>query len=164
MKKLLIPLIILLLIIGYFMSRGGHESTKDTYDMLETPKDGSMDDRMSPPDERTPPPDEGTPPPDERTPPPDGMGTPDSTEPQQSDQPDTMPPGSSLRNREGDAATGAGEAVSGAAQRAAEAVQGAAQQTGETADDAGEAAKKAAEEAAKKLSGEDTGGEEESQN
>lgn len=161
MKKLLLPLIILLLIIGYFMSRGGDREAKDAYDSLEQPDtEQQMEDKTTPPDDTTTPPDGAEPPPN-------GMGT---DVPQQPDQPDTVPPGATddptLRDKTEEAAEDVGEAVGGATERAGEAVESAAEKTGEAIEEAGDAAKKAAEEAAEKLRGEDepeTGSEEEPQ-
>ncbi|MEW5251178.1 hypothetical protein [Microbulbifer sp. 2201CG32-9] len=55
MKKLLLPLIILLLIIGYFMSRGGDHKAKDAYDSMDQPSSESMEEKSAPLDTETPP-------------------------------------------------------------------------------------------------------------
>ena len=149
MKKLLIPLIILLLIIGYFMSRGGDHKAKDAYDSMEQPKSEQQMDDMSTP-------------PDDTTTPPDGMGTPDTQMPQESDETDTTPPGGMMGEAE-DAAKDAGEAMEDAAKKAGETVEEAVEKTGEALEDAGDAAKKAAEDAADKLRGEDSNTDDEPQ-
>ncbi|WP_193164469.1 hypothetical protein [Microbulbifer hainanensis] len=139
MKKLLLPLIILLLIIGYFMSRGGDHAAKDAYDSLEKPKSESMENES--PDENM-------------QPPPDGMGTPDSNMQQESDRPDTTPPGDQsqdMMDKAKEAADTMGEKVEGAAKEAGEAVEGAADKAGEAMKDAGEATKDATEDAMDKL-------------
>ncbi len=156
MKKLLLPLIILLLIIGYFMSRGGDREAKDAYDSLDKPESETIIEESI----------EETTPPDQTEPPPDGMGT---DMPQEPDQPDTVPPGTTddatMMEKTEDAAKDVGEAVGGATEKAGEAVESAAEKAGEAVEEAGDAAKKAAEEAADKLRGEDdTGSEDEPQN
>lgn len=144
MKKLLLPLIILLLIIGYFMSRDRGDSAKDAYDSLKTPES----EQMTPPDDRSP--NEGSMPREESTPP-------DTNMPRESDQPDTTPPGNDtgdrIMDRAEDATSDTGDALGGAADRAGSAAQGAS----DAAKKAAEEAKRAAEEAAEKLRGEDTG-------
>lgn len=142
MKKLLLPLIILLLIIGYFMSRGGDHEAKDAYDSLDKPKSESMDQDM------------GTKP-DETPTPPDGMGTPDTG----TEQPDAVPPGetdSSMMDKAEDAASDVGEAVKDTAEDAGKAVGEAAEKTGDALKKAGEETKEAAEDVMDKMRGEDT--------
>ncbi|WP_299587539.1 hypothetical protein [uncultured Microbulbifer sp.] len=101
MKKLLIPLIILLLIIGYFMSRSGEHKAKEAYDSMNSPNSGQMNDNSQPAgsgsDSTTP---NGT------TTPPDGMGDPDAQMPQDSDQTDPTPPGGAGGSGEGSGASG----------------------------------------------------------
>lgn len=148
MKKLLLPLIVLLLIIGYFMSRGGDKEAKDAYDSLDKPDTEMQQDQ-----------DGGTTP-DGTEPPPDGMDTaPDSDRPE---QPESAPPGGDtssddtsgdMMNRVEDAASDVGDAAGDAAGEA-----------GKALEDAGEATRKAAEDAVdtmdkklKELEGEDSG-------
>ncbi|WP_444930718.1 hypothetical protein ACJJIF_02755 [Microbulbifer sp. SSSA002] len=50
MKRLLIPLIILLLIIGYFMSRSGERKAQEAYNSMEQEQSGEqMKDSSTPP-------------------------------------------------------------------------------------------------------------------
>jgi len=90
MKKLLIPLIILLLIIGYFMSRSGEHKAKEAYDSMNQPKSEQMNDNSMPADSGS---GSDSSSPNGTSTPPDGMGNPDTQMPQESDQTDPTPPG-----------------------------------------------------------------------
>ncbi|WGL16914.1 hypothetical protein PVT68_01115 [Microbulbifer bruguierae] len=128
MMKLLLPLIILLLIIGYFMSQKSHDAVDDAYDKLEKPGTESME--TSP----VPEPDVDT------TIPPDSDETPMPEEPE-----------STLR----DEAREAGDAIKGAVDETGDVIKGAAEDAGDALKDAGEATKDAAEDAMDKLRHED---------
>ncbi|AOS98106.1 hypothetical protein AUP74_02711 [Microbulbifer aggregans] len=123
MKKLLLPLIILLLIIGYFMSRGGDDTARDAYDSMESPSNESMQD-------------------DSMETPPDGMGTPDSTTPREPDQPDTVPPGTGDMTPQDKSV---GQEAEEALEATGEAIDRAAEETGEALKEAGEATERAVE-------------------
>ncbi|MBY6189497.1 hypothetical protein KUV95_04335 [Microbulbifer agarilyticus] len=133
MKKLLLPLIILLLIIGYFMSKKSDHSVDDAYDKMETPST-------------------------EETRP-----AADPTMPQESDDvaPSTADPQSTgdrmmdatkdaARDVGGavkDAAEDTGDAVKDAARDTGDVLKDAAKDTGDALEDAGRATKDAAEDA-----------------
>lgn len=104
MKKLLIPLIILLLIIGYFMSRSGEHKAKEAYDSMNQPKSEQMNDNSMPTDSGS---GSDSSSPNGTSTPPDGMGNPDTQMPQESDQTDPVPPGDSASNGEGAGTMGA---------------------------------------------------------
>ncbi|MFS1525385.1 hypothetical protein ACL7TT_14950 [Microbulbifer sp. 2304DJ12-6] len=101
MKKLLIPLIILLLIIGYFISRGGEHKAKDAYDSMNQPQSEQMNDNSAPSDTGD---DSDTPPPSNTPTPPDGMGNPDMQTPQEPDQASPNPPGANTTTSPGSGA------------------------------------------------------------
>ena len=103
MKKLLIPLIILLLIIGYFMSRSGEHKAKEAYDSMNSPNSEQMNDNSKPSGSGS----DSTSPNGTATPP-DGMGNPDAQMPQDSEQTDPAPPGADASAGEGPDTMGAG--------------------------------------------------------
>ena len=141
MKKLLLPLIILLLIIGYFMSQKSHDSVDDAYDKMEKPGTESTKPGTDP----------GTAP-DYSTPPDRDS---DPTMPQESDDvaPSTPDPQSSesLIDATKDAARDTGDVIKDAARDTGDAVKDAADDAGDALKDAGDATKDAAEDAMDKL-------------
>lgn len=136
MKKLLLPLIILLLIIGYFMTQKSDDSTGDAYDKLEQPKSESMDDSGTVPEPDV-----------------------DTTMPQDSDDvaPITDDPQTSdnLIDEAKDAAEDTGDALKDAAEDAGDTLKDAAEDAGDALKDAGEATKDAAQDAMDKIDGDE---------
>lgn len=145
MKKLLLPLIILLLIIGYFMSQKSDHTADDAYDKMEQPKSEGMD--STEPDSTMP---DSTTPPDMDS---------DPTMPQESDDvaPETDNPQSSesLMDETKDAADEAGDKLKEAAEDTGDAIEDAAKKAGEAVEEAGEATKDAAEDALDKIRGDE---------
>ncbi|GAA5524519.1 hypothetical protein Maes01_01076 [Microbulbifer aestuariivivens] len=121
MKKLLLPLIILLLIIGYFMSRDDRDASRDAIDSMESPSSESM--------------------------PGDGTGSPgDTAVPQESDVPDVIQPGDSdTAPKEKSLEQEAKDVIDRAADKTGDAIKDAGDATKRAADDVAEELKKAGE-------------------
>ncbi|MCA0900964.1 hypothetical protein [Microbulbifer agarilyticus] len=133
MKKLLLPLIILLLIIGYFMSKKSDHSVDDAYDKMETPSTEETRPAADPtmPQES-----------DDVAP---STADPQSTGDRMMDE--TKDAARDLGDKVEDAARDTGEAVKDAAEDTGDVLKDAAKDTGDALEDAGRATKDAAEDA-----------------